>query len=472
MNILQAMTDGDLFGPAFAPRPGGVDTWKAWKAFLACLFGLPIPADQVALVQQHTGRSDLPAAPFTEASLVIGRRGGKSRILSLIGLYLACFIDHSDKLAPGERGVVAIVAADRRQARNILAFTMGLLRSVPALADMIAGETQDSVTLRNGITIEVYSASFRLTRGTSLVAALCDELAFWRSDETAANPDVEIVAALRPGLANLGGLLLLASSPYSRKGALWLSYRQHYGQAGARVLCWKASTLEMNPALPVSVVEAAYADDPASAAAEFGGEFRTDIAAFVDRVVVEAATVPDRFELPCISGVTYSAFCDPSGGSSDSYTLAISHQERSLGVLDVVRERRPPFSPEAVTIEYAELLKGYGIRKVTGDRYAGEFPRELFAKQGITYELSDRPKSDIYRDTLPLFNSGKLELLDNRVLTAQLCGLERRTARGGRDSIDKGPGSHDDLCNAACGALLAVASKPNLASIWAMQAQA
>ena len=33
----------------------------------------------------------------------------------------------------------------------------------------------------------------------------------------------------------------------------------------------------------------------------------------------------------------------------------------------------------------------------------------------------------------------------------QLIGLERRTARGGRDSIDHGPGGHDDVCNAVAG---------------------
>lgn len=466
MNVLEAMADPALFGPAFRPVLDGVDTWRAWRAFLGCLFGLPLSPDLADLARRHTSRSDLPGGPFSEAALVIGRRGGKSRILSLIGLYTACFVDHSERLAPGERGVVAIVAADRRQARNILAFTMGLLRSVPALSELIEGETQDSVTLRNGITIEVYSASFRLTRGTSLVAALCDELAFWR-DETSANPDSEIIAALRPGLANLGGLLLLASSPYSRRGALWQAYKASYGQDRARMLVWKASSLEMNPALPAHVVAAAYEADPANAAAEFGGEFRTDIAAFVDRQVVESATIPDRFELPPMAGVTYSAFVDPSGGSADSYTLAISHRERDVGVLDCVRERRPPFSPEAVTQEYAALLLSYGIRTVRGDRYAGEFPRELFHKAQITYELSDRPKSDIYRDTLPLLNSGKLELLDNRVLTAQLCGLERRTARGGRDSIDHGPGAHDDLCNAACGALLAVANRPSRGELFA-----
>jgi hypothetical protein len=34
-------------------------------------------------------------------------------------------------------------------------------------------------------------------------------------------------------------------------------------------------------------------------------------------------------------------------------------------------------------------------------------------------------------------------------------GLERRTSRGGRDSIDHAPGSHDDLANAAAGAIVA-----------------
>jgi hypothetical protein len=70
--------------------------------------------------------------------------------------------------------------------------------------------------------------------------------------------------------------------------------------------------------------------------------------------------------------------------------------------------------------------------------------------------LSDQPNGEIYRDTLPLLNSGKVELLDLPRLTSQLCGLERRTARGGRDSIDHGPGGHDDVCNAVAGALLLV----------------
>jgi hypothetical protein len=123
-----------------------------------------------------------------------------------------------------------------------------------------------------------------------------------------------------------------------------------------------------------------------------------------------------------------------------------------------------PFSPEAVVTEFVELLKSYRISKVSGDHYGGEWPRERFRKSDIefpvTYETCDSPKSDIYRDALPLINSGKIELLDNPRLTSQLCGLERRTARSGKDSIDHGPGSHDDIVNSAAGALILAGTAP------------
>ena len=68
-----------------------------------------------------------------------------------------------------------------------------------------------------------------------------------------------------------------------------------------------------------------------------------------------------------------------------------------------------------------------GIGLVHGDRYAGEWPREQFLKRKVEYKPSERVKSDIYRDALPLLNSGRVQLLDNKRLIAQLHGLERRT---------------------------------------------
>ena len=58
-------------------------------------------------------------------------------------------------------------------------------------------------------------------------------------------------------------------------------------------------------------------------------------------------------------------------------------------------------------------------------------------------------------------NSHRVELLDHRRLALQLAGLERRTSRGGKDSIDHAPRAHDDLANAAAGALLLASDGPS-----------
>lgn len=446
--ILEALDDSDLLGPHFRGS-----TWDAWRAFLAALFGLPMDDAQLGAYRAHTGRQEPPTAPFRETALICGRRGGKSRILALVAVFLATVPDYSDRLAPGEVATIAVIAADRRQARGIFRFISGLLRHTALLAPLIESETADSITLTNNVVIEIHTASFRVTRGYSLAAALCDEVAFWRSDESA-NPDEEILAALRPGLSNLGGMLLLASSPYAKRGALYKAFRENFGRDGARVLVWRGTSLEMNPSLDPGIVELALAEDPASAEAEYLAQFRDDVAAFVAREVVDACTAPGRYELSPLPGVNYRAFVDPSGGSSDAMTLAISHRDGAVAVLDAVREVRPPFSPESVVGEFAALLRIYGLATVTGDRYGGEWPRERFRAQGIAYELAEKPKSDLYRDLLPILNSGCAELLDLPRLGAQLGGLERRTARGGRDSIDHSPGAHDDLANAAAGALV------------------
>jgi hypothetical protein len=161
-----------------------------------------------------------------------------------------------------------------------------------------------------------------------------------------------------------------------------------------------------------------------------------------------------RSELPPEPGQVYAAFCDPSGGLVDAMTLAIGHLSRGdMCVVDAVLELRPPFDPEKAVADCATLLRCYGIAAVIGDKYAGEWPIARFREHGIELAQSARPKSDLYRDLLPLINARR-ELLDNPRLTAQLCGLERRTARSGKDSIDHAPGGHDDLANAVAGVLV------------------
>ena len=95
--------------------------------------------------------------------------------------------------------------------------------------------------------------------------------------------------------------------------------------------------------------------------------------------------------------------------------------------------------------------------KVVGDHYGGEFVKEPFRKHGISYDLCKQPNSDLYRDLLPSGRQIVLPRLDR--LVAQICGLERRTGRSGKDSIDHAPNGHDDLANAVAGAAAATSSK-------------
>jgi hypothetical protein len=453
VTILDAMRDPQLFGPWFKQRA----SWRSWEVFLSALFGLPLDAeDAVALYRRHTRRTTAPTGAAREAWVIVGRRGGKSRIAALVALYLACFRDYRDTLAPGEVGTLPVIAADRRQARTVMRYIAGFLDAVPMLGELVANRAKESIELKNRVTIEVHTASFRAVRGYSLIGAVCDEIAFWQTDDGSVNPDTEIINGLRPGMATVPGATLIAiSSPYARRGALWEAYRCHYGQDGDSVLVWQADTRSMNPAVDAQLIADAYAADDVAAAAEYGAEFRRDIEGFVSREAIDAVVVVGRYELPPVPGMRYVAFVDPSGGSQDSMTLAVAHRN-ILGttVLDCVRERRPPFSPADVVAEFAATLKAYRVSTVVGDRYAGEWPREAFRSYGIRYQPAETPKSEYYGSLLPLINAGQVELLDHLRLTAQLANLERRTARSGRDSIDHGPGGHDDVVNAAAGALI------------------
>jgi hypothetical protein len=210
----------------------------------------------------------------------------------------------------------------------------------------------------------------------------------------------------------------------------------------------------MNPSVPQSYIDEHLRDDEARAKAEYLAEFRVDLEQFVLREVVVACTAKGIYERAFDRNLQYIGFVDPSGGSGDSFSLCVAHYDyaRQTVVIDLLREQKPPFSPEQTVEEFAKVLNSYHIGCVYGDRYGGVWPIELFGRHGILYEQNAEPKSTLYGNLLPLLNSGRIELLDHQKCQQQLLGLERSVARGGRDSIDHAPNAHDDLINAVAGA--------------------
>lgn len=447
IDIRQAMTDPALFGAIF-----GGDSFAAWRALLSGFYGLKLDATELDTFKTLTGRHGAPQGVFSELWVAVGRRGGKTHSAGALAVFLAPFQDYRDRLAPGEIATVMVIAADRKQARSAMRYVSGLVQSNPMLRRMVTKETGESIEFDNRTCIEIHTASLRSVRGYTLAAVIADEIAFWHSE--GANPDREIIAALRPALATLGGKLIALSSPYAKRGALWDMFKRHFATESPRVLVARAPSLTMNPTLPRHVVDDAMRDDPEAARAEYLAEFRSDIAGFVDPDLIAECTRPKPRELPRVHGVSYVAFVDPAGGGADEFTIAIGHRDGDAAVVDLVQGRRG--SPAGIVAEYAQVLDRYGIASVTGDRYAGRWPRDEFAKHGVRYGVSELDRSGLYIETLAAMNSGRVELPPCDVLTRQFIGLERRTSRSGRDQIDHAPGANDDRANAVAGVVAAL----------------
>lgn len=449
MNIIDALSDSRFFRLLFKD----LSTWHAWQIYLKALFGIPLEGKkELEVFRKCTGLDRPPKERPGESFVICGRRSGKSFISSVIAVYLATFQDWRKVLGPGERGYIFIIAVNKPQAKIIKNYISGILERTPHFRKLIDKDLAWEIELKNGVTISIKTCNYRSIRGYTVLCAIAEELAFWRSEDSA-NPDKEIMAALRPALATIPDSLLLGiSTPYSRSGVLYESFKKYHGQAGGPLI-WKAASKYMNPTLNEGIISVAMAEDPASAQAEYMAEFRTDMESFLPLEVVEGAIVPGRFELPKIARAEYFGFADPSGGRQDGFTLGIAHcEKKGKIILDVIRERKPPFEPEQVVAEFSQLLSVYKINRVEGDKYAGEWVTSSFRKQGIKYRPSPLSRSEIYAEFLPIIMNGSVELLDNKRLAVQLAGLERRTRSGGKDQIDHGPGGHDDLANSAAGA--------------------
>ena len=316
----------------------------------------------------------------------------------------------------------------------------------------------EGAELSTGAELNVIASNFRTVRGRSIACAILDEIAFWR-DENSYSPDVETYSALVPGLATIPGAMLVGiSSPYRRGGLLYQKWRDHYGKPDDDVLVIRAPSRVLNPTLDQRIIDDAMGRDPAVARAEWLAEWRDDIATFLNRELIESAVDNGVTVRPPVPGVSYRAFCDPSGGMSDLFTCGIAHAEGEIAVLDCLLEIPAPFNPTTATGDVARTLKSYELSELVGDRYAARWIVDAFSKHSVRYTHSERDRSAIYADALPLFTSGRVRLLDNRKLVAQIAGLERRTASFGRDRIDHPAGGHDDLSNSAAGALVMLGS--------------
>jgi|SRR5690348_3243853 len=245
------------------------ESWGVWRSLWRCLDGLPLEPGDPELFTELTGRP-VPTSPPREVFTVAGRRSGKSQTSAARGFWVAARQDYGKRLAAGENALVAVLASDRDQARQTLSYVKGLA-GLRVFRPLVRRVLKDSVELTTRAVVRVVVNNFRTVRGYSLAGVIADELAFWPATEASASPDVEVLAAARPGLANLRGQLLAISSPYARKGALFAAFERFYGKPDPSTVVVQAPTLKLNPSLDPAIVEQALAEDPTAGVGRVSG---------------------------------------------------------------------------------------------------------------------------------------------------------------------------------------------------------
>ena len=284
MNVIDVMNDAEAFAPWFEGP-----SWDAWRVILKAAYALPMTPQELIAFGELAGGRPPPSRRVRELFVVGGRRGGKDSIASLLAVFAATLEEgHRGRLRPGEKALVQLLAVDRDQSKIVLGYIRSYFDEIPDLRAMIVRETRNGFDLNNDVSITITTNSFRQVRGQTVVLSIFDECAFWK-DETSVKPDVETYRAVKPSLATLPGSMLVAiSSPYRKSGLLYDKWRAHFGKDSDDVLVIQATSRQLNPTLDASLVEQALEDDPAAARSEWLGEWRNDLASFIDIELIES----------------------------------------------------------------------------------------------------------------------------------------------------------------------------------------
>ncbi len=459
ITLTSALNDSKSFGPTFS----SLSFWT-WKVMAKLIDGIPLTEQrEIELFEQCTGRKYNRQArrALLRLTVLAGRRAGKDRFFSAVGLWRCICCDWSQHISAGEGAVVILLGKSKLHAAILRKYCFGLLQA-PLLKAQVTRQTNEVIEFRNGSSLEIVTNDAGLIRGRSAIAVLGSECCFWKIDEHSSSSDEEVVGAAVPSMSMAvdGGLLALWSSVHKKRGYMYRKFRQLYGneEASDDEICWYAPSRTMNPRLPPRIVEQALAEDRYKAGAEYEGRWREDLSDFVPIDVIERCTTFGIIERAPSPDHSYFAFTDPAGGTgSDLFTLAIAHREQDGTVkIDAIRERKPRFIPRDVIAEYAILLKSYGISEVSGDGFAGGFCAYEWEDNSITFKPAEYTTSENYLHVLPMLLSGRAHLADSVVLRNQLGNLERRIQPSGHEIVShpQVASAHDDVAAAVAGALV------------------
>lgn len=291
---------------------------------------------------------------FNELLLVLGRRSGKSLLVSIIALYeiyKLLSMKHPQKrynlLDFDEISVLNVAVNEKQSKIGIFTKIKPMALSSPYFANYIGkpleleikfltendrkenerrkalgiAEIDGTIICRCG-----HSNAAGLVGGTNWVVIM-DEVASMSSETGESGIDYRLYEELAPTIATFGddGKVMLISNPHGPEGLLYDLYENR--KTDPSTLIMQLPTWLTNPSVPMDWLDSQKAKNPMSFPMQYGAEFGDNATdPFMDPDIIDRAfhirpTTRAESRAPLIE---YYCHVDPAS-SSDDYALAVSH---------------------------------------------------------------------------------------------------------------------------------------------------
>lgn len=420
-----------------------------------------------------------------KVNFVIGRRGGKTTLSSMLAIYCAIITNWKPYLQKTPFATVLVLSHSKEFSDEILEIVRTFIEASPVLKRLINIRKKNTANTMNlsvpfidkdkivysRVQIKVGAASSKTTRGIAACAVLCDEIAFWNLDENMKETDEKIMRAVRPATKQFGkkAFLIKLSSPGIKQGVLYNEYlKWQKGTLPKSYAVFKAPSWVWNTILPKEEFIEEWELDQDGFDTEYRANFVDSLSNFILPEFVDMAVVKGRtFQPPegKNAPVAYRAAID-AAYKKDAFTFSVvgifENRVKQYVLKGWEGSKKNPVQAKEVAEYIRTICKEYGIDEVAADQYSFEPLREIFSQYGIslvekTFTLTF--KKQIYFNLKRLIHSQQIDLLDHEKLAKEIKELVIEQTGSGQIRIGHPPGGSDDYSDStAISAYLAVES--------------
>lgn len=446
-----------------------------------------IQMSEVEIYEYMTGKTYIPGveAEITDVDLIIGRRGGKSTIASILALFGVIKENWKPMLHKTPHATVLILSHTKEFSQEILEILRDMVYASPILSRLLNKKRKNTqytfnmqvpflTEVKGEKTIEyskvqvaVGAASKKTVRGKAICFSLNDEIAYWGTDEKYAETDEDIIRAIRPSLGQFQGkgMMIKLSSPGLKQGILYEEYQNREDLPDSFVV-FKAPSWYWNNIVQAKFFETEYKLDPNGFASEYRADFVDSLSDFIMTDMVDACVIRgSTIRPPEAKGedVTYVAAID-AAFKGDRFTFSITgyHEGRFKQYVMMSWEgsRSKPVSAHNIAKFIRNVAKDYSISAVHADQYAFQPLKEIFEQYNLVLNetpFTNKFKKQIYYNLKTLIHNQKIDLLDNAQCIKEIKQLQVEQTSTGTVRIGHPPGGHDDCADvvAICSYLLA-----------------